>query len=147
MLCANRLNANPVAVFVSYGSKDKIALRAAEVIGAQGSVIDRERLFRRNLLRAGGVSPCDPFIAPNVIVRVDGPFATTFPLQKLVINLLRYAPRRRVIAKCSITSGSPVACDYTSPSRERDLRFRITDSYPQRRCCRSSITAVGLYQV
>src|ERR1700688_282570 len=81
VLGADRLDATSVAIFVSQGGEDKIAFRAAEVIGAHRSVIQRESLFGRDRLRAVGVSHRPSFIAPNVIVRIDSPFPTPVPLQ------------------------------------------------------------------
>src|SRR5260370_41941136 len=103
MLRANRLDANSVAVFVGQTGKHKIALRAAEVVGAQWGVIEREWLGRRNRLWAVSVSHRDPFIAPNVIVGIDGPFAATSPLQ--LVAPQRYAKLQAYFERPQVRSG------------------------------------------
>src|ERR1019366_1989344 len=65
VLGADGLDADAVAAFICKGGENKVSFGAAEVIGPDGSVIEREGLGGRNGLRARSVRHGNTIIAPD----------------------------------------------------------------------------------
>src|SRR5208283_2722397 len=81
MLRAHRLDADPIAIFIGQAGKHQIALGAAEIVGPEGSVVERKGLSGRYCLRAGSVGHGHATGTSNVVLRVNGPLAAPLPLQ------------------------------------------------------------------